>query len=504
MRQTSEKLVTRGQLIVFGVLLVGMVIAAVLWPLLAQIVVWAVVIFFGIFVGLKLVLWWASSRHEFILFDMPSEDDPDLPMYTVWAPLYQEASALPGLLRGIAELHYPKHKLQVLLLVESEERDPAIYEALRGIELPNYVTVCEVPDVKPYGKPKALNWGLLHTAGKFGAIYDAEDRPDPDQLLKAVGRFRNSGDDVACLQARLHFTNGTSSWTARMMWVEYIIHFEWVLRGLDHLGLVIPLGGTSNHFRVDALSAVAFDPEVLPEGAKGVGGWDPWNLTEDAELAGALVRAGYRVELFDSVTHEVASRRVRVAVPQRSRWQKGYTQTGLAYLRRPWRTAREMGVTRWSIYILFLLGTPWSILLSTLSWILTIVYFCTRSETIESLFPPPLFYLGVFLLVFGNFALFIQHVMAAYYRQGYTTIKWLLLLPVWQQLATVSVIMAWKQLAQKSKRHLWVKTEHEEDLDTRSVDEVENVSPKLKVITDGSAQPAPASPQQRMAEPEVS
>jgi cellulose synthase/poly-beta-1,6-N-acetylglucosamine synthase-like glycosyltransferase len=201
-----------------------------------------------------------------------------------------------------------------------------------------------------------------------------------------------------------------------------------------------------------------------------MGAWDPWNLTEDAEIAGALTCAGYEIELLDSATEEVASRRMRVAIPQRSRWQKGYSQTGLAFLRTPVATARQMGVRRWFFYVFFLLGTPISIMLSTLSWALTAAYFATRSQAIERLFPPPLFYLGVCLLVFGNFALFVQHIMAAYHRDGYTTIKWLLLLPIWQQIATVSVFIAWKQLLQKSKRHFWAKTEHVEDLETLDED----------------------------------
>ncbi|MCV7282449.1 glycosyltransferase [Mycolicibacterium flavescens] len=495
MRQTSERLVTRGQGVTFYILLFVAGVMVVKWPLIAKVAVWAGILFFAVFVGFKMVLWFESNRHRFPIYALPSPDDPDLPLYTVWVPLFREGPALPGLLNGLADLHYPKDKLQVLLLLEEQQRDPETHAAVASRELPDYVSVVVVPAVAPFGKPKALNAGLAVTEGEFGVIYDAEDRPEPDQLLKAVGRFRSSGPSLGCLQARLHFSNGTSSWTSRMMWVEYIIHFEWVLRGIDKIGLVIPLGGTSNHFRVEALRSIAYDKSVLPAGAEGIGAWDPWNLTEDAEIAGALTCAGYDIELFDSVTYEVASRRLRVAIPQRSRWQKGYTQTGLAYLRSPWRTSRNMGVVRWFFYTFFLLGTPTSILLSTLSWILTIAYFCTRSTAIEQLFPAPLFYLGVILLVFGNFALFVQHIIAAYHRDGYCTIKWLLLLPVWQQLATVSVLVAWKQLLQKGKRHFWAKTEHVEDLDTRDGvdDDVPELVPPGRVIPIPLAEARPAT-----------
>lgn len=466
-RQSSEKLVTAGQTVFLGALLFGVIVMAFLWPLLAQVVVWGTILFFTVFVGLKLVLWYASTKYEFTPFTLPNIDDPSLPTYTVLIPLFKEVSVLPRLLTGLNNLSYPKDKLQVILLVEDETVDPAMHHALREYNLrlnASFANVVTIPDVAPRGKQKALNVGLSHAEGDFVVIYDAEDIPEPHQLLKAVGTFHASTDEVACLQARLFFDNETSSWVSRLLWVEYVIHFEWILKGLAQLGLIPPLGGTSNHFRITALRNIAFNINQLPPGAEGIGAWDPWNVTEDADLAGALSLFGYKIQMLDSVTKEIATKTVGVLIPQRSRWLKGYMQTGLVYTRNITSTIHRLGLVRWFFYVLFLFGTPLSILLSTLSWILTIAYFVTRSESIEQLFPGPLLYLGVILLVFGNFMLFIQHVIAAHKREGYTTVKWLLLLPVWQQLATISLVVATSELLQPSKRSLWRKTAHEHDL----------------------------------------
>ena len=46
-------------------------------------------------------------------------------------------------------------------------------------------------------------------------IYDAEDRPEADQLLKAVAAFRASPRSLACLQARLNFYNADHNWLTR-------------------------------------------------------------------------------------------------------------------------------------------------------------------------------------------------------------------------------------------------------------------------------------------------
>jgi cellulose synthase/poly-beta-1,6-N-acetylglucosamine synthase-like glycosyltransferase len=350
----------------------------------------------------------------------------------------------------------------VLLLLE-EDDDETRAEAI-GLDLPPWFEVIVVPDVPPKGKPKALNIGLAHATGSLCVVYDAEDRPDPDQLLKAVAAFRQSPDDVACVQARLFFWNEDSSWITRFYWTEYVVHFEWVVAGLARMGLVPPLGGTSNHFRTSALHSIALPPALLPPGAEGTGAWDPWNVTEDAELAGALAMRGYRVEVIDSVTREEATARLRVADRQRRRWLKGYLQTGLVYTRSPLGAARQMGVRKWACYNLLMLGTPLSLFLNPVFWTLTVTYFATRSETIESLFPAPLFYSGLGLLVTGNLLLFYQLVGACLHRDGYGSVRYLLLVPVWWAFTSWSAYRVTIELCRPSTRHVWHKTTHGHDL----------------------------------------
>jgi len=90
-----------------------------------------------------------------------------------------------------------------------------------------------------------------------------------------------------------------------------------MLPGLERLDVPIPLGGTSNHFRAAAL--------------REIGAWDPFNVTEDADLGIRLSRHGYRVAMLDSTTFEEAPTRVGVWIKQRSRWLKGYMQTWLVH-----------------------------------------------------------------------------------------------------------------------------------------------------------------------------
>jgi cellulose synthase/poly-beta-1,6-N-acetylglucosamine synthase-like glycosyltransferase len=227
-------------------------------------------------------------------------------------------------------------------------------------------------------------------------IYDAEDRPDRDQLLKAVATFRMARRDIVCLQAELVFWNDDTNWVSALYWIGYKVHFRRFLPGLARLGLPVPLGGTSNHFKVDALLEVA-----LPGGLV----WDPHNLTEDADLGGRLAEAGYRVDLLQSVTLEEAPVSSRVVDKQQRRWKGGYLQTAFVHTRHPLRSMRRMGLHRYICFILMMAGTPLTFLLNPVFIGLSIAYFASGSSFIAELFPSPIYYTATALLVIGNFGI---------------------------------------------------------------------------------------------------
>jgi hypothetical protein len=204
---------------------------------------------------------------------------------------------------------------------------------------------------------------------------------------------------------------------------------------------------------------------------------------------------GFKIAMLDSATREVATTKTRALIGQKSRWLKGYIQTGLIFTRNPVNTVRHMGPARWFVYVLFLIGTPLSILLSALSWALTYAHFATRSPTIEQLFPGPMLYLGVVLLVFGNFALFLQHVSAATKYEGFSTVKYMVfvLTGIWPMLTVLALAKACYELANPRMRHFWDKTEHGHDLHTLddAVDGLRSVSIQRPTPAQVFARPEP-------------
>jgi len=175
------------------------------------------------------------------------------PTYTILCPLYREANVVADLVAAIDRLDYPKHALDVKLLVEGDDVDTLA--AALAVSGAAHIEVVIVPATAPRTKPKALNAGLALARGDYVVVYDAEDRPHPQQLSAALAAFEDGGAQIACVQAPLVIDNADASWIARQFAAEYAILFREMLPLLARLKLPLPLGGASNHFRTDVLRA---------------------------------------------------------------------------------------------------------------------------------------------------------------------------------------------------------------------------------------------------------
>lgn len=259
--------------------------------------------------------------------EQPTPAAEQLPVYSILVPLYREERVVAGLVRHLAALDYPRERLDICLILEQD--DEATLAAARAVSPPDHFRFVVVPEALPRTKPKALNYALQQARGEFVVVFDAEDRPEPDQLLQAVAAFARADDRLACLQAPLDYYNAADNWLTRQAMIEYVSLFRGLLPALQRLRLPIPLGGTSNHFRAGVLRAL--------------GGWDAFNVTEDADLGMRLARFGYRCEMLDSATHEEACARGGDWLRQRTRWLKGWLQTYLVHMRRPLLLWRQLG-----------------------------------------------------------------------------------------------------------------------------------------------------------------
>tara|TARA_R110000868_G_scaffold29322_5_gene108943 strand:- start:3806 stop:5836 length:2031 start_codon:yes stop_codon:yes gene_type:complete len=254
--------------------------------------------------------------------------DTDLPTYSILVPLFREASVLPILAASLSKLDYPAAKLQILLIFE--ETDAETIAAAKSLNLADNVEFILVPFSFPLTKPKACNFALSFARGEYLVVFDAEDLPEPEQLRCAISAFRAGDEKLACVQARLNYYNQFENWLTRQFTLEYAAYFDLLLPAFERLGFPIPLGGTSTHFRTSAL--------------RKVGAWDPFNVTEDADLGMRLAMLGYKTGLINSTTYEEANCRIDNWMRQRSRWTKGWMQTYLVRMRHPIKLYKALGL----------------------------------------------------------------------------------------------------------------------------------------------------------------
>jgi glycosyltransferase XagB len=367
-----------------------------------------------------------------------------LPSYSVLVPLFREANVLPGLVQSLRALDYPPAKLEILLILE--EVDTVTQAALLQLELPGNFRTVVVPDEAPRTKPKALNYALQIARGEYVVVYDAEDRPQPDQLRRAVERFRGAPPALGCLQGQLNIYNPWDSWFTRQFTIEYSALFDAILPALERLRLPVPLGGTSNHFP----RATLID----------VGAWDPFNVTEDADLGMRLVRGGLYTAVLPSTTWEEAPATLRVWVKQRTRWLKGWMQTYLVHTRQLWQLNAELGLRGAIGFHTLMGGLIVSALVHPLFYLL-LAYFAFSGH----LFEPAETTLGAILLAVAwinlaiGYAVSILVGMFSVCRRGRPGLALgSLLMPLYWLLISFAAYRAAYQLVRAP--YLWEKTEH--------------------------------------------
>ena len=252
----------------------------------------------------------------------------------------------------------------------------------------------------------------------------------------------NAGDDkLACVQARLTIDNTSDSWLTRLFTAEYAGLFDVFLPGLAAWRLPLPLGGSSNHFRTDVL--------------RRIGAWDPYNVTEDADLGMRLARQGYRTAIIQSSTYEEAPVRFRQWLTQRTRWCKGWMQTWLVHMRSPRTLRRELGWLGFAVFQL-LVGGP--VLAALVHFLFVSKLLLELAAAVVEPGDMATVARHTIYLAMG-YAAFIGVSLIGLFRRGLLGCAWaLLLLPIYWMLLSIA---SWRALYQLViDPHHWEKTEH--------------------------------------------
>ncbi|MES2279549.1 MAG: glycosyltransferase family 2 protein [Bacteroidota bacterium] len=402
--------------------------------------------FFLVAIVFKLFLALVGSRFE--LFQAVTREevrevkDEDLPVYTIHLPVYKEDKLIKKLIWNLQSLDYPREKLDIKLIIE--EDDDKTLNAVRDLDFPAIFEVIVVPFHMPKTKPKACNYGLHFSRGKYLTIYDAEDIPDTDQLKKVVALFSKLPPNYICVQSALNYFNRGENFLTRMFTLEYSYWFDYMLPGLDTLDIPIPLGGTSNHFKMANLIEL--------------GAWDPFNVTEDADLGLRAYSKGYKVAIINSTTYEEANNDFFNWIRQRSRWIKGYMQTYLVHMRNPRKLLKKVGWRGFLGFNFFIGATPVTFLVYPLLLSVFIAYVVFDLEGIREIFPDWVLFMSIFNLMVGNILMIYVNMMAVFKRRYYELILFAIANPIYWLMHSIAAYKGLWQLVVNP--FYWEKTNH--------------------------------------------
>jgi cellulose synthase/poly-beta-1,6-N-acetylglucosamine synthase-like glycosyltransferase len=427
----------------FAAVVIGMMMSFVNTSIVINVVLSS---FFLISIIFKLFLALVGSRFELhqavTREEVRQVDDDELPIYTIHLPVYKEDKLIKKLIWNLQSLDYPREKLDIKLLIE--EDDDKTLNAVRNLDFPAVFEVIVVPFHMPKTKPKACNYGLHFSRGTFLTIYDAEDVPDTDQLKKVVTLFNKLPVNYVCIQCALNYFNRGENFLTRMFTLEYSYWFDYMLPGLDTFDIPIPLGGTSNHFKFEFLIEL--------------GGWDPFNVTEDADLGVRAYAKGYKVAIINSTTYEEANNEMFNWVRQHSRWIKGYMQTHLVHMRNPVKFWKKVGWKGFLGFNFFIGATPITFLVYPLLLAIFLCYLMFDLTSIRSFFPDWVLFMSIINLMVGNILMIYINMMAVFKRRYYELILFAIANPVYWLLHSWAAYKGLYQLIVKP--FYWEKTNH--------------------------------------------
>ncbi|MBS1626685.1 MAG: glycosyltransferase [Bacteroidetes bacterium] len=384
-----------------------------------------------------------SELHEAVTKDDIKRVEIDtLPVYTILLPVYKEDKLIRKLIWNLRSLDYPREKLDVKLLIE--EDDDKTLNAVRSLDFPANFEVIVVPFHMPKTKPKACNYGLHFSRGELLTIYDAEDVPDSDQLKKVVMLFRKLPEEFVVVQGALNYFNKNENFLTRMFTLEYSYWFDYMLTGLETLDVPIPLGGTSNHFKLHRLIEL--------------GAWDPFNVTEDADLGVRVYDKQYKVGVVNSTTLEEANNEPFNWIRQRSRWIKGYMQTYLVHMRNPIKLIQRIGWGGFFGFNFFIGGTAFTFLLYPVLLLFFILYVIFDFGFVRKLFPDWVLYISIFNFIAGNVLMVYVNMLAVFKRRYYELILFAIMNPVYWLMHSIAAYKGLWQLIVKP--FYWEKTNH--------------------------------------------
>ena len=244
--------------------------------------------------------------------------EDDEPLVCVQIPIYNERYVAERVMDAVCRLDWPREKLEVQVLDDSDDETTAIIERRASRLRRQGSRVVQVRRGTREGfKAGALAHGMSLTPARLIAIFDADFVPPPDFLRRTVGAF--DSPEVGFAQARWGHLDEGYSWFTRLQALAIDFHFlvEQAVRASS--GYFTNFTGTAGVWRTAAI--------------EDAGGWSSATLTEDLELSYRAQLRGWKAAYIeDLVVPEELPVSIDAYRTQQSRWATGSFQSAFRLL----------------------------------------------------------------------------------------------------------------------------------------------------------------------------
>ncbi len=254
-------------------------------------------------------------------------ETPDLPIdyrpnVSVLVACHNEESVVASLVRGLNALHYPRSRLEIIMVDDGSV--DATGELLdRYTANLRHVRIIHRPPGAGGGKSGALNAALARARGEIIVVFDADHIPRRNVVNRLVRHFKDSR--VGAVQGRCIIRNSVQSTLARSIAIDYFSGYLVNEYGRQALFGMPAYGGANCAIRASSL--------------RRLGGWNPNSVTEDTDITMRLVLAGERVRYdITAVDTEEGATTLRRFVKQRYRWARGHQQVWRDYRGAVWQS----------------------------------------------------------------------------------------------------------------------------------------------------------------------
>lgn len=267
-------------------------------------------IFFYGLAQLNLLFNYIKSKKKVVIiekFNFLNSDE--IPFVTVQLPIYNEKYVVERLLACITKLDYPKNKLEIQVLDDSNDESILLTEKLVNLYNAQGIDIKHITrKIRTGFKAGALKEGLAIAKGEFIAIFDADFLPKSDWLLQTIPNFKNN--QVGVVQTRWGHINRNYSTLTKIQAFALDAHFTLEQTGRNSKQHCINFNGTAGAWRklciIDA------------------GNWESYTLTEDLDLSYRAQLKNWKFIYLENVeTPAELPVIISAARSQQFRWNKG-------------------------------------------------------------------------------------------------------------------------------------------------------------------------------------